>query len=46
MHFVATQYKKILQETQVYLNRTQEHKHQTANRTIYYLSMALKDLKL
>ena len=36
---------KILQETQVCLNRTQEHKHQTANRTIYYLARGFEGLQ-
>ena len=45
MHFVATQYeKKILQKTQVCLNRTQEHKNQTANSTIYYLARGFEGL--
>ena len=44
MHFSATQYeKKILQEAQVCLNRTQEHKIQTADNTIFYLQRAGKD---
>ena len=39
MHFLATQYeKKILQEAQVCLNRTQEHKNQTADDAIFYLA--------
>ena len=44
MHFSATQYeKKILQEAQVCLNRTQEHKTQTADNTISILRRALED---
>ena len=45
VHFLATQYKKILQEAQVCLNRTQEPQNQTAdnsNYTIFYLAKGLK----
>ena len=34
MHFLATQYKKILQEAQVCLNRPQEQKNQTADNLV------------
>ena len=48
MHFSATQYeKKILQEAQVCLNRTQEHKTQTADNTIqFYLAKGFEGLYL
>ena len=45
MRFVATQYeKKILQEAHVCLNRTQEHKNQTADNTIFYLVKGFEGL--
>ena len=47
MHFLATQYeKKILEEAQVCLNRTQEHKTQTADNTISYLAKGFEGLYL
>ena len=47
MHFSATQSeKKILQEAQVCLNRTQEHKTQTAGYTIFYLAKGFEGLYL
>ena len=47
--FLATQYKKILQEEQVCLNRTQEHKNQTVDNskyTIFYLAKGFEGLYL
>ena len=38
MYFLATQYAKISQEAQMCLNRTQEHKNQTADDTIFYFA--------
>ena len=47
MHFSVTQYeKKILQEAQVCLNRTQEHITQTADNTIFYLAKGFEGLYL
>ena len=47
VHFSATQYeKKILQEADVCLNRTQEHKTQTADNTIFYLAKCFEGLYL
>ena len=47
MHFSVTQYeKKILQEAQVCLNRTQEHITQTADNTIFYLAKGFERLHL
>ena len=46
MHFVANQYKKILQEAQVCVNRIHEHNNQTAGGTVYYLTKGLKDLRV
>ena len=38
--------KKILQEAQVCLNHTQEHKTQTADNTIFYLAKGFEGLYL
>ena len=47
MHFSATQYdKKVLQEAQVCLNRTLEHKTQTADSTIFYFAKGFEGLYL
>ena len=47
MHFSVTQYeKKILQEAQVCLYRTQEHITQTADNTIFYLAKGFEGLYL
>ena len=46
MHFQPLSMKKNLQETQVCLNRTQEHKTQTADNTIFYLAKGFEGLYL
>ena len=38
--------KKILQEAQVFLNRTQEHKTQISDNTIFYLAKGFEGLYL
>ena len=46
MHFQPLSMKKILQDAQVCLNRTQEHKIQTADNTIFYLAKGFEGLYL
>ena len=45
MNFLATQNKKFLQEAQVCLNRTQEHKSQTADNSKYTIFYLVKDFE-
>ena len=44
--FSHSVWQKILQEAQVCLNRTQEHKTQTADKTIFYLAKGFEGLYL